>query len=85
MFFSTHSTSTSQPSGTPGPKMKDEVLHEVVRASPPVSVGGMALWGVQIEQWLILLTIVYTIFLIIDKSPNVIARLRALWKWLRRK
>ena len=65
--------------------MKQETLTEVVRAAPPVSVGGLTLWGVPLSEWVLILTAVYTIFLIVDKFPVVVERLGALLKKLRGK
>ncbi len=65
--------------------MKTETINELVRAAPPVGVGGLTLWGVSINEWLIVLTIIYTLFLIIDKFPTVLTRLKALVALLKRK
>jgi hypothetical protein len=56
--------------------MKHETINEALRAAPPVGVGGLTLVGLPLNEWLVLLTICYTIFLIVDKLPVVYARLQ---------
>lgn len=63
----------------------DNLQAEALRAAPAVGVGGLSLWGVPINEWLILLTVVYTIFLIVDKFPTVVKRFRALWQMVKEK
>jgi cytochrome c-type biogenesis protein CcmH/NrfF len=58
--------------------MKNETINEVVRAAPPVGVGGLTLWGWPINEVLIVITIIYTLFLIIDKFPTVVRRVKQL-------
>jgi hypothetical protein len=51
--------------------MTHETLIEAGKAAPPITVGGLSLAGVALSDWLIILTLVYTvlqiIFLIRDK------------------
>ena len=51
--------------------LQHEALMGAVRASPPVAVTGLQLGGVGLSDWLILLTIVYTVlqigFLVYDR------------------
>lgn len=53
--------------------MSHEVVTELARSAPPVVVTGLSWWGVSLSDWLILLTIMYTIaqfhFLLKEKSP----------------
>jgi hypothetical protein len=48
-----------------------DIVTEVVRATPPVTVGGLTLFGVGLSDWVLLLTLVYTAlqvyFLLRDK------------------
>lgn len=60
--------------------MKSETLNEVVRAAPPVSVGGLTLWGTPLSEWVLLLTIVYTVFLIVDKAFSIWPKIKAAWQ-----
>lgn len=56
-----------------GNQMSLDTAQEVVRASPPVVATGLTLFGVSLSDWLIILTIIYTVaqlhFLLRDKSP----------------
>lgn len=38
----------------------NEVAGEITKAAPPVSVSGMALAGVPLSEWVIILTLIYT-------------------------
>lgn len=62
-----------------------EHIKDTVMAAPPVSVGALTMWGVPLSEWILLLTAVYTVFLIIDKLPAVLRTLRDGWRFLRRK
>ena len=48
-----------------------DVMHEAVKAAPAVTVGGLTFFGVGLSDWVLLLTLIYTIlqigFLIRDK------------------
>ena len=57
--------------------------YEPVLAAPPVGVAGLSLFGVGLSDWVLLLTLIYTIFLIIDKLPTVIARVVMAYRALR--
>lgn len=56
---------------------------EATKAAPPLSVTGLALAGIPLEEWVLLLTLLYTIFLLIDKFPVVLQRLVALGRWVK--
>jgi len=64
--------------------MKPESINEVARAAPPVSVGGLTLWGFPLSEWVLILTAIYTLFLIIDKIPSVFFRLRTVYRKLKK-
>ena len=44
---------------------------EAVKAAPPITVGGLTLWGVSLSEWVLILTAIYTVlqiyFLLRDK------------------
>ena len=63
--------------------MKTETVSEAIKAAPPVGVTGMSFWGIPLPDVLTILTIVYTIFLIVDKSPAVWRRACAIYRWVR--
>lgn len=56
---------------------------ETARALPTLTVGGLTLWGVPLNDVVLVLTFVYTAFLILDKLPTVIRRLRQFWNYLK--
>jgi cytochrome c-type biogenesis protein CcmH/NrfF len=58
-----------------------EHFKDLALAAPSVSVGTLTLWGVPLAQWVLVLTAVYTVFLIIDKLPAVWRVLCALYRW----
>lgn len=51
--------------------MDKSTLVEVAKASPPVTVTGLSLYGVSLQEWVLLATLVYTLlqlyFLLRDK------------------
>ena len=58
---------------------------EALWAAPSVTTGGLILFGVSLSNWVVILTAVYTIFLIIDKLPTVINRVHQLIRWVKEK
>jgi hypothetical protein len=42
-----------------------------IKTSPPVIVTGMTLVGIQLQDWLIMVTIIYTVIQIIIALPNL--------------
>ena len=42
-----------------------------IKTSPPVIVTGMTLAGIQLQDWLIMVTILYTVIQIIIALPNL--------------
>ncbi len=63
--------------------MESDTLHEVARAAPPAGMAGLTLWGFPLNEWVLLATLIYTVFLIVDKFPAVIRRIRALGQWVK--
>ena len=43
--------------------MKQEVS-DAVSAAPPITVAGLTLWGITLQDWVYLLTAIYTVMLI---------------------
>lgn len=64
---------------------KHEALIEAVKATPPVSVTGLTLYGVPLNDVVLVLTGVYTLVLLIDKLPTLFKRLRQFAEWLKEK
>jgi hypothetical protein len=55
--------------------MKTETTHaaaEAMKAAPPLSVGGLTLFGYPLSEVVLVLTAIYTIWLIVEKTPKVI-------------
>lgn len=40
-----------------------EVLNEVAKATPPVGVSALVIYGISLSDWTLMLTSVYTLFL----------------------
>lgn len=49
----------------------DSTTYELIKASPTVSVGTLTLWGVSLSDWVMVLTLVWTVILILDKLPSL--------------
>lgn len=51
--------------------MKDEISVEALKATPPVTVGAMTIFGYQLSDWVLIATLIYTLlqtyFLVRDK------------------
>lgn len=45
---------------------------EAIKATPPLGVGGLTLFGFPLNEVVLLLTAVYTIWLIVEKTPKVL-------------
>lgn len=63
--------------------MKTATVIEAAKASPPLSVGGLTLFGIPLPEWVMMGSAVYTVFLLIDKAPVVIERMCQLWRWVK--
>lgn len=57
------------------------IARELMPAAPPVTVGGMTIYGVPLPDVVLLLTIVYTAGQLIIIAPKVLAVVR---KWVKR-
>lgn len=53
--------------------------HDMVLAAPPIGVGALSFAGIALADWVLIATLVYTLFLIIDKLPTVARRVREMW------
>ncbi len=58
-------------------------LIETLAATPPVATGGLILLGVSLANWVMVLTAIYTLFLIIDKLPTVMERIKQFYRWVK--
>lgn len=64
---------------------KHEALIEAVKAAPPASVAGLTLYGVPLNEVVLVLTGLYTAILIIDKMPTMFKRVKQLAAWIKEK
>ena len=52
-----------------------DTTNEVAKMAPPISIGGLSLLSIPLNDWVLILTIVYTGILIVDKLfPRFIQR-----------
>lgn len=63
--------------------MSHETLSEAAKAAPPLTVGSITLLGYPLEQWVLVGTFIYTIFLLVDKLPVVVERVRQFINWIK--
>lgn len=45
--------------------LPSEQITDVVKAAPPITITGMTIVGIQVQDWLLILTLVYTILQIL--------------------
>lgn len=57
-------------------------LSDAILATPPVSVGVVVIMGMSLQTWALVLTIGYTIVLLIVKLPALVKSLRTLGRWV---
>lgn len=62
-----------------------DAYSEAAKAAPSIGVGGLTLFGYPLNEVVLVLTGIYTIFLILDKLPTIAARIGQLWRCLRGK
>jgi len=62
--------------------MNMQTVTETVKAAPPVTVGMASFYGMHLSEIVQVLAIIWTLFLIIEKFPVVIERIRSLINWL---
>lgn len=46
--------------------MKQQTIEESLKLGPPITVGTISLFGISLEQWILILTAIYTLLLIIS-------------------
>ena len=63
--------------------MNHDTTIEAAKAAPAIGVGGLTLFGYPLNEVVLVLTLIYTVFLLIDKLPSVLGRFRQLWDFLR--
>lgn len=64
---------------------KHDTLIEAAKAAPVASVGGLTMFGYPLSDVVLVLTFIYTLFLLIDKSHAVWVRLVQFKNFLRGK
>jgi hypothetical protein len=53
---------------------------DLLQTTPPLTISGMVFWGIPLNDWVLMLTALYTIFLIIEKWPVVKQRIQSWFK-----
>jgi hypothetical protein len=61
--------------------MSRDTAIEAAKAAPPVGVTGLTIFGVSLSEVVLVLTLMYTIILIIDKLPVLVERIRQFTTW----
>lgn len=56
-------------------------ISDAILATPPVSVGVVVIMGMSLQTWALVLTIGYTLVLLIVKLPALVKSLRTLGRW----
>lgn len=64
-------------------KPSHDTTLEAVRALPPVGVGALTIMNIPLNEWVLILTLIYTIFLLIDKLPVVFERIKQFVSYLK--
>jgi len=62
-----------------------DTLVEAAKAAPPLGVAGFTMFGLPVSDVVLLLTGLYTCFLLIEKFPTIIQRFTSLAAWLKEK
>lgn len=65
--------------------MKTESIIEAAKAAPPITVGGLTFLGIALADWVLMGSALYTLFLLIDKFPVVVARIERGCAWVKEK
>ncbi len=65
--------------------MTAQTATEIGGALPPVAVGSLVLFGIPLQEWVLLLTAVYTIIMIIRTGPAALAVVADVWRPVWRK
>ena len=60
-------------------KMETTTMSDVVQVTPAVSVGGAVFMGVSVNDWVLILTAVYTLLMIVKTLPHSIKSIKTLF------
>ena len=55
-----------------------------MKAVPTVGVGTLTLWGVALSDWVLIVTLAWTVVLILDKLPSLFAKVVRFKDWLKK-
>lgn len=61
--------------------MTKDHLTDAILATPPASAGAYILCGMTLSTWALVLTIGYTLILIVIKVPALVHSVRTLFRW----
>lgn len=57
-------------------------ISDAIMATPPVGVGVVVIMGMSLQTWALVLTIGYTLVLLLIKLPALIKSVRTLARWV---
>jgi hypothetical protein len=57
-------------------------ISDAILATPPVGVGVVVILGMSLQTWALVLTIGYTLCLLVIKLPALIKSLRTMARWV---
>lgn len=60
-------------------KMENTTMSDIVQVTPAVSVGSMVFLGVSVNDWVLILTAIYTLLMILKTLPASIKSIRTLF------
>lgn len=63
--------------------MNHDTTIEAAKAAPAIGVTGLTLFGYPLNEVVLVCTLIYTVFLLIDKLPAVLSRFKQLWHFLK--
>ena len=61
-------------------------LHEIpdyIKMSFVVAPSGMHFFGIQVEDWAMIMSIVVALLVVIEKSPMLINRIKLFYQWIK--
>lgn len=64
---------------------RHDALVETLKTAPPVSVGGLTLFGVSLPDIVQIVTLIWLLILIVGKLPDLFNTLRKFRTWVRSK
>lgn len=63
--------------------MSKDHITDAAMATPPVGAGVAVLLGMSLSTWVAVLTIAYTVVMIVVKMPSMIQAVQTMLRWLK--